>query len=119
MYTKEPNWFEEPDPQEEEKQIDRSFPDYDDTNLDWDYLIRLEKKHTFFDNIHNLLTRYNFKYRYFPLEKRYRIWFTDQSHFNKFKLIYNKGKLLQNLKPWKNEFKLNSSGCMDYKINNI
>ena len=119
MYTQEPNWFDEINHKEVEKQINKMYPDYDENPVDWDYLQRLEKRQIFFDNINDLLKKYHFMYKWYPNSQKYRIWFKDQYDFNKFNVLRSKSNILKNLIPWRMTRKLDSSGCMDYLLRNI
>ena len=116
MYTQDPKWFDKPNDDEVEREIDKSYPDYEENPIDWTYLIKLEKRQIFFNSIDELLNKYHFKYKYFPSSERYRIWFKDQTHLNQFNIIWRKSKLLQNLVPWRIYTKIDSCGCMDYHI---
>ena len=112
MYTKEPNYFDEEDPSIVEHEIDLMFPDYDP--IDWDEWYKNYKKFLYFSNIEDLLRKHNFRFSYHNSARKYRIYFKDQADFNRFNRLRRYSKLLKTLKPERDRYNIDISGCMDY-----
>ena len=116
MYTEEPNDFETKSVRELNDKfaqfIDDQYSEYD--KLDWQWLNAQEKKQQLYNNIKSVLNRYH--YRFDEITGGFRIYFESNRQFLAFKTLRNHSKVLQLIEPDVNEFRINPSGFMDYKI---